>query len=139
LLTFISISAIIVFTLSSDERIHIGGYHGTDMASAEHIAAEGFQESNGDVFFAPLNNLSFAQQHGERRARDRGDSEYGVIQATFPGKRLELGMASDQIQIPPSEIGRIAIIALWVYSVAQAQLLKMKNRSGLNDQYDLDS
>lgn len=109
----------------------MGGYHGTDLRSAERIAVEGFLEINGDIFFAPLDNLTFAQSHGERRAREIGDAEYGVVQAMFPAKRLELGMHGDQIQIPASEIGRITVVALRIYSTEQARLILTKTRDQL--------
>lgn len=125
--------------LSFDQEIHIGGYHGTDLSSAERIATEGFQETNGDVFFAPLDNLSFAQSHGQRRAEDLGDAEYGVLQAMFLGKQLELGMGGDQIKIPACEVNRITIVALRAYSLKQARLILTKNRAELSGHAGLDS
>ena len=116
----------------SVRNIHIGGYHGTDFRSAERIAEEGFRDGNGDVFLAPLDNLSFAQTHGARRAREVGDQYYGVVQAMFPGKKLEFGLGGEQIRIPTDEVGRIIVVGLRVYDLEQSKLMLMKNREELH-------
>ena len=109
----------------------MGGYHGTDVASAEQIIQHGFRVDSDAVFFAPLDNLKFAQTHGERRARDRGDTSYAVIQAIFPGKMLEFGLKGDQVKIPLAEIGTISIIGLQIYDFEQARLILRKTRDEL--------
>lgn len=96
----------------SDERLHIGGYHGTDDRSAAQIAESGFNPANGDVFFAPLDNLIFAQNHGARRASDRGDTTYTVVQGIFPGRKLEFGLGGDQLKVPADQASRIGVVAL---------------------------
>ncbi len=119
-------------SVSSDE-LHNGGYHGIDLYNAERIAEEGFLETNGDVFFAPLDNLHFAQINGERRAREKGNKEYGIVQAMFPGNQLEFGLGGDQIRIPVDEIGRITIVGLQVYDLEQARLILRLTRVELQN------
>jgi len=131
-LTKVIKSANMLSMLNSDQEFHIGGYHGTDRYSAEQIIAAGFQETNGDVFLAPLDNLRFAQTHGERRARDRSKGEYAVVQAMFPGKKLEFGLGGDQIRIPASEVGRITVVGLMVFDVEQSRLILSRDRSQLD-------
>lgn len=113
------------------DRLHMGGYHGTDVQSAERIVEVGFQRNGGDVYFAPLDNIYFAQTHGERRARDRGESQYAIIQAMFPGKKLEFGMGGDQIRVPVAEIGRISVVGLRIYDLEQARLILNRNHESL--------
>jgi hypothetical protein len=120
--------------LSTEQNIQFGGYHGTDLSSADSIAAEGFRVDYGDVFFAPLDDLDFAQRHGAQRARFNGDRYYSVVQATFPAKRLEFGLGGDQIRVPVDEIGRIAVVSLRVYDLEQSKLILLKNREELHGQ-----
>lgn len=122
-----------MFEIESALAIHNGGYHGTDIRSAERIIEEGFRAENGDIFFAPLNNLWFAQTHGIRRARNAGDRHYGVVQAMFPGKKLEFGMGGDQIRIPTEELGRITIVGLRVYSLEDLNPIITRNRDELQN------
>ncbi len=95
------------------------GYHGTSVRKATLIVEEGFAEGNGPVCFALMDNLTFAQSHGVRRAEEEGDESFGVIVATFPTRRVELGMHGDQVVVPELEVGRISVSFMMEFEILE--------------------
>ena len=104
--------------MSADlDKFHFAGYHGTSVGNARQIEQDGFTDTNGDVFFAPMDNLYFAMQHGRRRASEYGDPQFAVVQATFPARKLEFGLQGDQIRIPREEVGAIVVRAVHYHDI----------------------
>lgn len=94
------------------------GYHGTSFDRAELIAEEGFNDDGKNpVCFAPMNDLGFAQRHGRERARQYGDTKYGVVMASFPPQELIFGMGGDQIDVPAAQVGRISVVRTLMYEM----------------------
>jgi hypothetical protein len=112
-----------------ENKFHSVGYHGTTISTARTIEAEGFKDTgNGVVCFAPLDNLPFAQRHGQRRAEEYGDQSYGVVQATFPARELEFGLGGDQINICGEDISKIAVVAILEFDTLPSGLTVARNR-----------
>ena len=105
------------------EDLHFAGYHGTSISNAKVIEEKGFQTSGSPICFAPMDNLFFALNHGQRRSQENGDSQYGVVQASFPAQRLEFGLGGDQINVPASLVGEITVRAVLVFDALPSGLL----------------
>ena len=104
-----------------EQKFHFAGFHGTSVANAKRIEEAGFTDTNGDVFFAPMDNMGFAMTHGRRRATEYGDAQYAVVTATFPARGLEFGLGGDQIRVPREQIGSIAVQAVAYFDVLPPQ------------------
>lgn len=99
------------------------GYHGTTLSNAVTIKREGFKNNGYPVCFAPINNLEFAQRHGNRHAEEIGDTQYGVVLANFPSRRIEFGIEGDQINVPIEDIGRIVVRDVLVFETIPSGLI----------------
>lgn len=111
------------------DKLHIGGYHGTSIGAARSIEREGFKAAGyGEVYFAPIDDIFFAQCHGQRQAAELGDQTYGIVQANFPGSKLELGLEGDQIVIRGEDIGKIAVVAVLEFDAHRSDITVARNR-----------
>ena len=104
-------------------KLQFAGYHGTSIGNARVIEQNGFRGDSGPICFAPLDNLGFAQVHGRRRAEELGDSEYGIVMASFPSRKLEFGMGGDQINVPAAEVGSIVVRNVLVFQTRPSGLM----------------
>lgn len=105
-------------SITESSKWQFAGYHGTSFDRAELIAEQGFKaDGKNPVCFAPMDDLGFAQQHGRRRALEYGDTKYGVVMASFPPQELIFGMGGDQIDVPPAQVGNIAVRRTLMYEM----------------------
>lgn len=102
-------------TIISMSDILFAGYHGTSISNARSIERDDFQNNGNPIYFALMDNLNFAMQHGQRRAGEYNDSQYGVVLANFPPQELKLGLQGDQLEVPPEDIGRIIVRNVLVF------------------------
>lgn len=70
-----------------------------------------------------MDNLFFAMRHGQHRAEEGGDTQFGVVQASFPPRKLEFGMGGDQINIPAAQVGEITVRTVLVFDTHPNGLL----------------
>ena len=113
----------IILNMAQVGEIQLIGYHGTSIASARSIEQDGFRSDGQAICFAPFDNIGFAQQHGRRKAEELGDSEYGVVLASFPPHKLEFGLGGDQINVAAADAGSIIVRNVLVFDARPSGLI----------------